>query len=78
MRQSDPEVTETWDQMLGEITLYVWLEDPDGNRVRGDTVVVDWLLWAKNTQRVLEDVVDEMLSDLETRWEIIKPPVVHG
>lgn len=55
-----------------------WLQDPDGNRVRGDTVVVDWLLWANNAQRVLDDVVDELLSDLETRWEIVKPAVVRG
>jgi hypothetical protein len=78
VRQSDPELTESWDQMLKTITVDVWLQDPDGNRVRGNTVVIDWLLWADDADRVLDDVVEELRSDLETRWEIVKSSVVQG
>jgi HEAT repeat protein len=44
MRLSNPDVTETWSEILGTITVNVWLEDPDGNRVRGEIVIIDRII----------------------------------
>ena len=71
-RQSGPEVIGTWDEILEQITVYVWLEDPDGTRVRGNTVVVDRIIWEyEDEESVLNDTVQELRDDLEVGWEIL-------
>ncbi len=72
VRQSGPEVIATWDQILEEITVYVWLEDPDGNRVRGDTVLVDRVCRENDDVRdLLDDAFQQLRDDLEVGWEVV-------
>lgn len=72
VRQSGPEVIGTWDEILDQVTVYVWLEDPDGNRVRGDTVVVDLICWEyDDAEDLLDDTVQQLREDLEVDWEVV-------
>jgi hypothetical protein len=72
VRQSSPNVAETWSELLEQLTVFVWLEDPDGNRVRGDTVTIDRFVWENHDEDVLlEDTVQELRDDLEANWEVV-------
>lgn len=71
-RQSESEVRETWDQILGQVSVNVWLADPDGNRVWGETVVVDRICWAyDDAEDLLDDTVQQLREDLEVDWEVV-------
>jgi hypothetical protein len=74
VRKSYPEVDETWADILAQIEVYVWLEDPDGNRVRGDTEIIDRLVWENyGEDLLLEGVIQGLHDDLEANWEIVEP-----
>jgi hypothetical protein len=73
VRQSYPDVAETWPELLEQLTVFVWLEDPDGNRVRGDTVTIDRFIWENHDEDiVLEDTVQQLRDSLEVGWEIVE------
>jgi hypothetical protein len=72
VRQSESDVDETWDEILGQVSVYVWLEDPDGNRVRGDTVTVDRICWNyDDAEDLLDDEIQRLREDLEVDWEVV-------
>lgn len=74
VRQAYPEVDETWPEILAQIEVYVWLEDPDGVRVPGDTVTMDRFVWENSDEEVLlDDVIQGLRDDLEPQWEIVEP-----
>ena len=71
-RQSVPEAVVTWDAILGVVAVNVWLEDSDGNRVRGETVTVDRVRWQyENTGDLLEDVIERLHDDLGIAWKVV-------
>jgi hypothetical protein len=73
VRQSSPDVAESWSELLEQLTVFVWLEDPDGNRVRGDTVTIDRFLWENHDEDILlEDTVQQLRDDLEVGWELVE------
>jgi hypothetical protein len=70
--RSHPNVKATWPKILEQIEVYVWLEDPDGNRVRGDTLIVDGFVWENYEHRVvIEEAVQQLHDDLEVGWEVL-------
>jgi hypothetical protein len=74
VRASIPDVTETWSEILEQVAVFVWLEDPDGHRVRGDTAVVDRLIWEEvDVTEALEATIQALHDDLEPNWEIVVP-----
>jgi hypothetical protein len=74
VRQSYPEVAETWPEILGQIEVNVWLEDPDGNRMRGNTVLIDRLVWDNDDEDlILQDEIQALHDDLEAYWAVVGP-----
>ena len=72
VHQSYPDVAETWSEILEQLEVSVWLEDPDGNRVRGDTVTIDRFLWENHDDDILlEETVQQLRDDLEANWEVV-------
>ena len=50
----------------------VWLEDPDGQRVRGDTEIIDRIIWENwDDDEILEAAVYGLRADLEANWEVV-------
>lgn len=79
VRASCPDVTDTWAVILEEIWVYVWLEDPDGNRVRGDTAIVDRVIWEElDGAEVLEAEIQRLQDGLEVNWEVVEPGKTQG
>jgi len=72
VRAAYPDVVEPWAEILEQITVFVWLKDPDGNRVRGDTVVIDRIIWENHDEDlVLGDTIQGLRDDLEADWEVV-------
>lgn len=72
VRQSYPDRAETWPEILEQLEVSVWLEDPDGERLRGDTEIVDRIIWENwDDDEILEEVVQQLRDDLEANWEIV-------
>jgi hypothetical protein len=72
VRQSESDVDETWDEILGVIAVNVWLKDPDGTRVWGETVTVDRICWEyDDVEDLLDDEIQRLREDLEVDWEVV-------
>jgi DNA-binding transcriptional MerR regulator len=72
VRQLHPDVAETWSEILEQLEVSVWLQDPDGERVRGDTEIIDRIIWENwDDDEILEDVVYQLHADLEAEWEVV-------
>jgi hypothetical protein len=72
VRQSYPDVLDPWSEILEQIEVSVWLKDPDGERVRGDTVTIDRIIWENfDDDLLLEVTVQDLHDDLEADWEIV-------
>lgn len=72
VRQLEFDVDESWDEILGVVTVNVWLEVPDGTRVRGETVMIDRICWEyDDAEDLLEDVVEQLREDLAVDWEVV-------
>ncbi len=72
VRQSESDVDESWDEILGTMSVNVWLADPDGNRVWGETVTVDWIFWEyDDVEDLLDDEIQRLREDLEVDWEVV-------
>ena len=63
---------ESWEVVVGKVAVYVSLVDPDGEQVRGDTVVLDRLLYEEFEDAALEDVVQQLHDDLDYTSEIVE------
>jgi hypothetical protein len=65
-------VAETWSEILEQLEVSVWLQDPDGERVRGDTEIIDRIIWENwDDDEILEAVVYRLHADLEANWEVV-------
>jgi len=72
VRQSYPDRAETWPEILEQLVISVWLENPDGERLRGDTEIVDRIIWENwDDDEILEEVVQQLRDDLEANWEVV-------
>jgi hypothetical protein len=72
VHQSYTDVVEGWTELLEQVTVSVWLQDPDDNRVRGDTVIIDRYVWEnEDDDLLLEETVQQLRDDLEPNWEVI-------
>ena len=72
VRQLHPDVAETWSEILEQLEVSVWLQDPDGERVRGDTEIIDRIIWENwNDDEILEETVQQLRDDLEANWEVV-------
>ena len=72
VRQSYQDRVETWSEILEQLEVSVWLEDPDGERVRGDTEIIDRIIWENwDDDEILEAAVYQLHADLEANWEVV-------
>jgi hypothetical protein len=72
VRQLHPDVAETWSEILEQLEVSVWLQDPDGERVRGDSEIIDRIIWENwDDDEILEEAVQQLRDDLEANWEVV-------
>ena len=79
VRRSYPDVLEPWSEILKQIEVSVWLTDPDGERVRGDTVIIDGIIWKHlDDDSLLEETIQELHDDLGADWEVVDAVIPNG